>query len=251
MILPFVGMLLLHRHPAAGRRGWFGKNRNRAIVAAALRRARRDLPPGRSRWRGPQRVGTTLEDYISFITLLASLFIVSGGIFLTGDPLGTPRTTSPSLASAPCWPTSSARPAPPWCSCGPLLRANRERTLPRAHRGVLDLHRVQHRRPAHAARRPAPLPRLPQRRELLVDAAPLPHVGARRRPHAARVLRLRASLPPRRRRAHPGGRRRLRAAGHRGQDQHPLPARHRRSPWWRRSRWRRSATPSTSLSCAR
>ena len=59
----------------------------------------------------------------------------------------------------------------------------------RAHGRVLHLRRVQHRRLPDAAGRSAPVPRLPARRPLLLDAAPRSALAAGQR-HAARRLLL-------------------------------------------------------------
>lgn len=63
----------------------------------------------------PGSVVHALVEYAQFITLLFSLFVVSGGIFLAGDIRATPATTRSSSRSAVSRPPSSAPPVPPCC----------------------------------------------------------------------------------------------------------------------------------------
>jgi Na+/H+ antiporter NhaD/arsenite permease-like protein len=127
MILPFVGMLLCIAILPLAAGDWFGKNRNRAIVAALfgvpvvvyLLVVKGSL--------GLHVSGTTLEEYISFISLLASLFIVSGGIFLTGDPLGTPKINITFLGIGAVLANLIGTTGAAMVLVRPLLRANRER----------------------------------------------------------------------------------------------------------------------------
>ncbi len=56
-----------------------------------------------------------LEAYLPFIDRPAvALYVMSGGVRITGDPAGKPALPTPSSCFwARSWPTSSARPAPP------------------------------------------------------------------------------------------------------------------------------------------
>jgi len=85
-VLPFVCMLvaiailpLTHAH-------WWGNNRNKTLVSLVL-----GLPVGLYFLIADyHQLVHTSKDYVSFIVLLASLFTISGGIMLRGNPLGTP-----------------------------------------------------------------------------------------------------------------------------------------------------------------
>jgi len=68
-------------------------------------------------------------EYASFITLIGSLFVIAGGIHLKVKGEAIRSTMSCSCSSAPCWPTSSAPPAPRWSSSG-LHRMNKIRLSP-------------------------------------------------------------------------------------------------------------------------
>jgi Na+/H+ antiporter NhaD/arsenite permease-like protein len=89
-IAPFAGLLLaIAVCPLAVPHFW-ESNRNKSIVSAffglpvALFIASQD----------PSEIISVVEEYISFITLLAALFIISGGIHIRGDLQATPRTNS-------------------------------------------------------------------------------------------------------------------------------------------------------------
>ena len=84
--LPFVVFLLMIAvMPLAAPHFW-EKNRNKAILAVAI-----SLPVlGYLIASLPHELLATGKDYISFIMLLASLFIITGGIYLAGDLRGTP-----------------------------------------------------------------------------------------------------------------------------------------------------------------
>jgi Na+/H+ antiporter NhaD/arsenite permease-like protein len=87
---PFVIFLLLIAILPLALPHFWEKNRNKAIVSALV--SLPVLPFLLTRL--PAELGRTAEDYVSFILLLASLFIISGGIVLTGDLRATPRVNT-------------------------------------------------------------------------------------------------------------------------------------------------------------
>jgi Na+/H+ antiporter NhaD/arsenite permease-like protein len=73
---------------------WWESNRNKLIVSVAL-----GLPVlALYGVRHPGALLHTAEDYVSFIVLLAGLFVISGGILLRGDLVATPITNTGFLA---------------------------------------------------------------------------------------------------------------------------------------------------------
>ncbi len=92
--LPFVGLLLsIAILPLAVSHFW-ESNRNKGVIALLL-----SVPI--LFWLGrhePQAISHTLIEYASFICLLGSLFVVSGGIALTGDLRGQPKINTLFLA---------------------------------------------------------------------------------------------------------------------------------------------------------
>jgi Na+/H+ antiporter NhaD/arsenite permease-like protein len=89
-ILPFAGLLLaIAVCPLAVPHFW-ESNRNKAVVAAVF-----GLPVAVFiAWQDPSEIVSVVEEYFSFISLLAALFIISGGIHIRGDLQATPKTNA-------------------------------------------------------------------------------------------------------------------------------------------------------------
>src|SRR5881397_2967430 len=122
-VIPFVAMLLaIALGPLAAPR-WWEANRHKLIVVIAL-----GLPIlAFYLVRQPSVLAATAEDYVSFIVLLAGLYVISGGILLRGDLEATPVTNTAFLALgaalASCIGTTGAS----LLLIRPLLQTNRER----------------------------------------------------------------------------------------------------------------------------
>jgi Na+/H+ antiporter NhaD/arsenite permease-like protein len=121
--LPFVGLLLaIALLPLVAARFWEGNARKLAVVCALaapvlwlyLRES-----PGALLHAG--------EDYVSFIVLLGSLFIISGGIVLTGDLEATPATNTAFLAAGALLASLIGTTGASMLLIRPLLFTNRER----------------------------------------------------------------------------------------------------------------------------
>jgi hypothetical protein len=99
MILPFIGLLAaIALAPLAFSR-WWQKHYPKVSIGLGL------IPLAGYVWilDAPERIGHTAVEYVSFIALIGSLFVVSGGIHITVRGEATPLANTP---------TSSARPAP-------------------------------------------------------------------------------------------------------------------------------------------
>lgn len=84
--LPFVCMLLAIAVLPLTHGRWWESNRNKALVSTVL-----GMPVGiYFLFLDHHQLIHTVMDYVSFILLLASLFTISGGILLRGNPQGTP-----------------------------------------------------------------------------------------------------------------------------------------------------------------
>jgi Na+/H+ antiporter NhaD/arsenite permease-like protein len=68
------------------------------------------------------------EDYVSFIVLLAALFVISGGVLLRGDLLATPLVNSTFLAVGAVLASAVGTTGASMLLIRPLLQTNRERT---------------------------------------------------------------------------------------------------------------------------
>lgn len=87
-VLPFILMLLCIAVIPLINNHWWENDRNRGLISLLL-----GLPTVLYTWQATEGfylINHTLEEYISFIVLLGSLFVISGGILITGNLKGTP-----------------------------------------------------------------------------------------------------------------------------------------------------------------
>jgi Na+/H+ antiporter NhaD/arsenite permease-like protein len=122
-VLPFVAMLLAIAVCPLRVPQWWEPNRNKFLVAALLGAPIFALYLARA----PDVLVHMAEEYVSFIILLAGLYVISGGILLRGDLVATPLTNAGFLAAgsllASCIGTTGAS----MLLIRPLLQTNRER----------------------------------------------------------------------------------------------------------------------------
>jgi Na+/H+ antiporter NhaD/arsenite permease-like protein len=93
-VLPFVFMLLSIAVFPLWIPRWWERNRNKALVAGLLGLPVLTLYV----MRAPGALVRTGEEYVSFIVLLAALYVISGGVLLRGDLVATPLTNTGFLA---------------------------------------------------------------------------------------------------------------------------------------------------------
>ena len=239
---PVRGAAPLHRHPPAGRRRVVREEPQQGAGGGAVRR-----PGGRLPARSPSapRVArasaTTLHEYISFIVLLTALFAISGGVYLSGDPLATPRNNITFLFVGAVLANFIGTTGAAMLLVRPVLRANAERTHMR-HTVIFLIFIV-----CNIGGLLTPLGDPPLFLGFLrgVDffwtLRLLAAVGDGRRSHAARLRGLRGARLPARAGAGGGRRpRRVRADPRPGQAQRALPRRRdRRRPRLAAARRRR------------
>ena len=121
----------------------------------------------------------TAREYVSFIVLLGSLFVISGCIHVQGSLSGTPLVNTGMLAFGAVLANLVGTTGASVLLVRPLLQANAQPPNKIARLRVLHLRRLQLRRIAHAAGRPAAVPRLSQRRAVRVDVAAAAAMGLR------------------------------------------------------------------------
>jgi hypothetical protein len=156
-IMPFAGLLaLIAILPLVESTAqWWDSLRNKALVAAVCAVsgvALYVLPTGDG-----GRVLETALDYGAFLALLTSLFVISGGIHVSGSFAGFPRTNTALLALGAILANLLGTTGASMLLIRPLLHANRKRSHKVAYRGVLHFHRLELWGTAHAARRPSPV----------------------------------------------------------------------------------------------
>jgi len=131
LIVPFGGLLLCIAVLPLAAPAWFDRLPNKALVAAVFGVPVLVYLAVEFGAVGRERILSTAEEYFSFIILLAALFTISGGIYLTGDPLGTPRNNLSFLAVGAVLANFVGTTGAAMLLVRPLLRANSERTRTR------------------------------------------------------------------------------------------------------------------------
>ncbi|MCX6830246.1 MAG: sodium:proton antiporter, partial [candidate division Zixibacteria bacterium] len=124
---PFVILLLLIAIMPLALPKFWDKNRNKAMIAAIV-----SLPILLLYFliiNSPQELMLTLKDYFSFIVLLGSLFIISGGILLTGDLKATPATNTRLLFIGAVLANFIGTTGASMLLIRPMLRTNSERKI--------------------------------------------------------------------------------------------------------------------------
>ncbi|CAN5836029.1 sodium:proton antiporter [soil metagenome] len=123
-ILPFATILLSIALLPLLRPDWWESHRHKAVVAVAL-----SIPALAWLISSGQTVtlGHALRDYASFLALLGSLFVISGGIHLRGSLSGTPLGNTALLASGTILSNLIGTTGASMLLIRPLLRANEAR----------------------------------------------------------------------------------------------------------------------------
>ena len=123
-VVPFVVMLLAIALGPLWAPHWWESNRNKLIVSALLGLPILAVYLGRR----PGALGAMAEEYVSFIILLAGLYVISGGILLRGDLEATPLTNVLFLALGSVLASFIGTTGASMLLIRPLLQTNRERT---------------------------------------------------------------------------------------------------------------------------
>jgi len=131
LMIPFGGLLLAIAILPLAAGHWFEKNRNRALVAGLFGLPVLAYLVLRFGGEGVGLVLHTGEEYISFISLLAALFTISGGIYVTGNLLGTPMSNLGFLLIGAVLANLIGTTGAAMVLIRPLLRANSERMYKR------------------------------------------------------------------------------------------------------------------------
>ena len=122
-VLPFVAMLLAIAVCPLRVPHWWEPNRNKFLVAALLGAPIFALYLAHA----PGTLLHMAEEYVSFIILLAGLYVISGGILLRGDLVATPLTNAGFLAVGSLLASFIGTTGASMLLIRPLLQTNRER----------------------------------------------------------------------------------------------------------------------------
>ncbi|OFW62146.1 MAG: hypothetical protein A2133_05610 [Actinobacteria bacterium RBG_16_64_13] len=107
---------------------WYDRHRNKAIVAFVLGAPTLVYLLARFGDLGLEIATGTAEEYVSFIILLFALYTISGGIYLTGNLLATPRVNLGFLAIGAVLASFIGTMGASMVLIRPLLRTNSERS---------------------------------------------------------------------------------------------------------------------------
>jgi Na+/H+ antiporter NhaD/arsenite permease-like protein len=129
-VLPFAALLLAIAILPVAAGHWWHSNRNRALVSFGFA-----LPVALYllgvEWFGGQpalaALGHELENYVAFIALLGSLYVVSGGIVVAGNLEGKPLTNTAFLAAGAVLANLIGTTGASVLLIRPVLRINRHR----------------------------------------------------------------------------------------------------------------------------
>jgi Na+/H+ antiporter NhaD/arsenite permease-like protein len=126
-LIPFAGILLSIAVLPLAAGHWWEHNRNKAIVSALLA-----VPIGaylvvRFGEAGVHNLLEKGHEYVSFIALLGSLFVITGGIYIGGSLSGTPLVNTGILAIGALIASFIGTTGASVLLIRPLLRANRSR----------------------------------------------------------------------------------------------------------------------------
>jgi Na+/H+ antiporter NhaD/arsenite permease-like protein len=122
-VLPFVAMLLAIALFPLWLPHWWEPNRNKLLVSAVLGAPVLALYLVRQ----PGALVHTATDYVSFIVLLAGLYVITGGVRLYGDLEATPRVNTAFLATGTLLASLVGTTGASMLLIRPLLQTNRER----------------------------------------------------------------------------------------------------------------------------
>ncbi len=123
-VVPFVAMLLAIAMCPLWIPHWWESNRNKLILSCVL-----GLPViGLYAMRRPHVLLETAEEYLSFMLLLTALYVIAGGIRLSGDLEATPLVNTTFLAAGTVLASFLGTTGASMLLIRPVLQTNRQRT---------------------------------------------------------------------------------------------------------------------------
>lgn len=126
-LAPFACMLLAVAIMPLACEHWFERNRNKGIVAFVLGLPTVVYLVSAYGHLGLENAAHTAAEYVSFIILLLALFTISGGIYLTGNLIATPKVNLAFLGIGAVLASFIGTMGASMVLIRPLLRANSER----------------------------------------------------------------------------------------------------------------------------
>jgi Na+/H+ antiporter NhaD/arsenite permease-like protein len=122
-VVPFVLMVLSVAVLPIAAHGWWGRNRNRLLVSGLL-----GVPVvAFAALSAPNRLWNTVEEYIAFVVLLGSLYVISGGVLITGNLQARPLVNTAFLLAGTVLASLVGTTGASMLLIRPLLATNSER----------------------------------------------------------------------------------------------------------------------------
>ncbi len=150
-VLPFVLMLGAIAVLPLAAPHWWEHNRNRAIVALLLSVPLAIYLVTSFGHEGVEKLEHAGMEYLSFVLLLGSLFVISGGIYVQGSLSGTPLVNTGMIGLGGLLASFIGTTGASMVLIRPLLCANASRQKQGPRCRVLHLRRFELRRAAYAA----------------------------------------------------------------------------------------------------
>src|SRR6476661_1488096 len=125
--LPFVALLLSIAILPLAAGHWWEHNKNKAIIVGILSAIVTVYLIASHGRHGLHEILDKTHEYISFIILLASLYIISGGVYVRGSLSGTPLANTGLLAIGALLASFIGTTGASVLLIRPLLRANKTR----------------------------------------------------------------------------------------------------------------------------
>ena len=126
-VFPFVTLLLSIAILPLAAEHWWHHNSNKALVAGALAAITAIYVVAAFRGGGVAAIAHVLTEYLSFILLLGALYIISGGVYVTGSLSGTPLANTGLMALGAVLANFIGTTGASVLLVRPLLRANKTR----------------------------------------------------------------------------------------------------------------------------
>ncbi|HUG89901.1 MAG TPA: sodium:proton antiporter [Planctomycetaceae bacterium] len=126
-VAPFAAVLLAIAAMPLAAPHWWERNRNKAIVMAALAGPMALYLVAAWGGEGAHQLLDKLREYVSFIVLLGALFVICGGIYIQGSFSGTPLVNTGFIAAGTLLASFIGTTGASMVLIRPLLRANESR----------------------------------------------------------------------------------------------------------------------------
>ena len=125
--VPFVGLVLTIAASPSIAPAFWSRHYGKVVLLWALAFVVPDIVQRGWRVSGGNLVATAIDEYIPFVLLLATLYIIAGGLRISGAPRGTPAVNTAMLGLGTLLAGAIGTPGASLLMLRPMIRANRHR----------------------------------------------------------------------------------------------------------------------------